>query len=122
MRHRCSNPNTQYWANYGGRGIRVAPEWDDFAVFLADVGRKPGPGYSLDRIDNDGNYEPGNVRWATAAQQSQNSRNCKLTPEEVAWIRAQSSEMTHVAIARQVSVSANQVGRIRSGNSWVESA
>jgi ribosomal protein L37E len=76
MRTRCNNPKTLNYAYYGGRGITVCPEWNDphgFTVFLADMGERP-PGTSLDRIDNNGNYEPGNCRWATATEQRANSR------------------------------------------------
>ena len=63
---------------YGGRGITVAAEWrHDFAAFYAHVGPRPGPEYSIDRIDVNGNYEPGNVRWATRLQQARNKRRAK---------------------------------------------
>lgn len=78
MKARCDNPNTKYFAEYGGRGIRVCELWhDDFLEFYGYVSRLPHygePGYSLDRIDNNGNYEPGNVRWATAKEQQNNKR------------------------------------------------
>ena len=75
MISRCENPRQVGYKNYGGRGIRVCERWRrDFVAFRDDVGPKPGPGYSIDRIDNDGNYEPGNVRWATRPQQRANSR------------------------------------------------
>lgn len=62
--------------DYGGRGISICKRWvDSFEAFLADVGRRPGPGYSIDRKNNDRGYEPGNVRWATATQQMRNRRN-----------------------------------------------
>lgn len=78
MRDRCRNPNNKRWDDYGGRGIRVCERWNDFTAFLADVGPRPSLAYSLDRYpDNDGNYEPGNVRWATAVQQANNKRNSK---------------------------------------------
>jgi hypothetical protein len=75
MIRRCENPNDQAYPRYGGRGITVCPEWRaDFAAFLRDVGRRPNPELSIDRIDNDRGYEPGNVRWATAKQQANNRR------------------------------------------------
>lgn len=75
MIHRCENQTQKDFRNYGGRGIRVCPEWRaDYSVFLAKVGRRPSPSHSIDRIDNDGNYEPGNVRWATKREQRANQR------------------------------------------------
>ncbi len=75
MRQRCSNPKDPGWKNYGGRDISVCTQWkDSFEQFFADVGRKPSPSHSLDRINNDGDYEPQNCRWATAAEQNRNTR------------------------------------------------
>lgn len=72
---RCTNQNREKWNNYGGRGISVCKRWrDSFSAFLADVGPRPSSAHSLDRINNDGDYEPGNVRWATAVQQANNRR------------------------------------------------
>lgn len=74
---RCNRPTHARYKNYGGRGITVCQSWrDDFWIYVADVGARPaGPvRWSLDRIDNDGPYAPGNVRWATPSQQARNRR------------------------------------------------
>lgn len=76
MRERCNNPKCRYFKHYGGRGIKVCERWDSFELFLQDVGPRPSPKHSLDRYpDNDGNYEPGNVRWATESEQKRNQRS-----------------------------------------------
>lgn len=78
MKDRCLNPQCVDWHRYGGRGITICQEWiDSYHAFLMDVGRRPTPQHSIDRINNNGNYEPGNVRWATPCQQSNNRRPCR---------------------------------------------
>lgn len=74
MKTRCLNPRHKWFKEYGGRGITVCERWLAFDGFIADMGKRPGKGYSLDRINNDGNYEPGNCRWATAREQMLNRR------------------------------------------------
>lgn len=77
-KERCYNSNAKHYASYGGRGIRMSENWiNDFAAFLSHVGRKPARGMSLDRIDVNGNYEPGNVKWSTAREQRLNQRRMK---------------------------------------------
>lgn len=73
MKKRCMNPLSIQWKDYGGRGIGMCERWMKFENFLADMGVRP-PLHSLDRISNDGNYEPGNCRWSTAQEQCNNSR------------------------------------------------
>ena len=74
MRQRCYKPATRGYEYYGGRGITVCDRWSDFVAFLSDMGPKPSPKHSIDRINVDGNYEPGNCRWATGAEQQANKR------------------------------------------------
>jgi len=81
MKSRCLNPHVPQYPNYGGRGVTVCDAWSDsFETFLADMGRRPSPAHSLDRINVDGNYEPSNCRWATNLQQQRNHRkNRRIT-------------------------------------------
>lgn len=81
MRRRCYDAKRSDFARYGGRGIRVCERWMEFANFLADMGRRPGPSYSIERVNNDGHYEPGNCRWATKTEQARNRRSTRL----VSW-------------------------------------
>jgi hypothetical protein len=74
MKARCRNQKHPQFKDYGGRGITYSKEWETFPPFLHDVGERPFLGASLDRINNDGNYEPENVRWADRATQRRNSR------------------------------------------------
>lgn len=75
---RCTNENCKYFKNYGGRGITVCERWmghDGLENFISDMGPKPSPKHSIDRINNDGNYEPGNCRWATWKEQERNRQH-----------------------------------------------
>jgi hypothetical protein len=120
MKQRCNNYNHPAYKNYGGRGIKVSPEFDTFEGFLSEVGRKPGPEYTLDRINNDGNYEPGNVRWATRITQNQNRSNSKLTWDDIYEIREMCKWFDDSAIALEFGVTRNMINRIRHNKRWVE--
>lgn len=78
MRQRCMNPNSHKYHRYGARGIKVCERWDDFSMFLEDMEGTWKEGLTLDRINNDGNYEPGNCRWATMAEQARNKGEAKM--------------------------------------------
>lgn len=74
MHNRCYDPQCDSWEDYGGRGITICDRWfNNFRNFYADMGERP-EGMEIDRQDNDGNYEPGNCRWATASQNARNKR------------------------------------------------
>jgi hypothetical protein len=77
MRSRCLTPTDSDYHNYGGRGISICKEWDDFSAFVSDMGDRP-KGMTLDRIDTNGNYDPGNCRWADATTQANNKRTNRI--------------------------------------------
>lgn len=119
MRNRCNSPLARNYHNYGGRGIRVCDRWNSFSVFLEDVGARP-PGTSLDRIDNNGNYEPGNVRWASRRTQILNSRQAKLdvvTAGQVRWLTREGGH-TLSAVANAFGIDRNYVCAIGTGKYW----
>src|SRR5208283_1726946 len=94
MWQRCTNPDNPKWQEYGGRGITVCERWKEFKNFLEDMGPRPAGMqgkralYSIERMDNDGNYEPGNCKWATAKEQRANQRSFPSRPNRRAYSRS----------------------------------
>lgn len=117
MRQRCGNPNTPKYRLYGGRGIAVCERWQDFDNFLADMGPRP-EGMTLDRVDSDGNYEPGNCRWATFSEQNRHKRTGKLTERDVAWIRANAGVRTQTSMAQKFGVTQGHISGVIAGVKW----
>ena len=117
---RCENPNNRNYQYYGGRGIKVCERWrNSFKDFAVDMGERPSRGHTLDRIENNGNYEPGNVRWATSGEQSKNKRNVVVTIGLVREIktRHKNGERTYL-IAREYGLNYQTVSSIVNGQSW----
>ena len=87
MLTRCRNPRSKSFDSYGGRGIKVCERWHSFENFLSDMGEKPSKGMSIERVDVNGDYEPGNCVWAGSRQQARNTRRTRLSEEIVSAIR-----------------------------------
>lgn len=119
-RVRCRNPRHKAFASYGGRGIKFAEVFDDFKVFLAEVGRRPSPQHSLDRINNDGDYAPGNIRWATKTEQVRNRRCVRLSPDDVRTIRSLAGRIRNIDIARRYGVRDGYISKILKRQVWAD--
>lgn len=102
MLSRCNNPKNSAYHRYGGRGIKVCERWNVFEKFMEDVGDPPAPNLTIERIDNDGNYEPGNVRWATRKEQANNTRRNR-------FIQTSFGPMSMREIAAKVGITLNAV-------------
>lgn len=104
MIQRCHNPKNESWPRYGARGISVCDGWrESFATFRSDVGDRP-LGHTLDRINNDGAYEPGNVRWASAKEQQNNTRRTQ-------WVLFRCRKLTVAHFAKEAGLSYKAVVR-----------
>lgn len=115
MRQRCEDSNCIPYKNYGGRGIKVCDRWLDFENFLADMGFKPSPMLSIERIDVNGNYEPGNCRWATKLEQANNRRTN-------VWVEKDGIRLTVAQWEKKLGFSKGLVKmRIRNGWTPIES-
>jgi hypothetical protein len=108
MRQRCSNPKSHIWKYYGGRGIIVCERWNNLATgfenFIADMGERPSLGHSVERINNDGNYEPANCKWATAEEQCHNRRKQTLNPKRpnTLWQKCKRAGMPYLQVRCRV--------------------
>lgn len=123
MTDRCLDPGSHAYQRYGARGITVCPEWRDAAAFCAWMDANMGPcppGMSFDRIRNDGNYEPGNVRWNDAAGQIRNSSAAKITIEIAEEIRRRcAAGESQRSLAAEFRIAQQSVSRVVTGQTWV---
>jgi hypothetical protein len=120
MFRRCYNSNCKAFVNYGGRGIRVCKRWRNYDSFLSDMGRAPGTSYTLGRIDNNGNYEPGNCEWQTRTKQGRNKRGTSsMTISEAMKVRQLFEKgKTQGALAKLFGVSSYVIADITRGKTW----
>lgn len=123
MKQRCYNPKVRIYKWYGGRGIKVCDRWKkSFKNFLEDMGLKP-KGFELDRIDNDGNYEPSNCRWISKIENIRNSRTAKLSIDNVKQIRRlyKTGKYLQKEIAPMFNISREMIWSIINKRSWIKS-
>ncbi len=124
MKNRCSNPNDKWYHRYGGRGIKVYRCWEkSFIKFYNDMGKKPFPKAQIDRINNDGNYEPSNCRWATPKQNSRNTVRTKLSIEiarEIREFSKQYKELRYYQIAKIFRINQQHIRHIILNMVWEE--
>jgi len=116
MIQRCTNPKAHAFFDYGGRNIKIFPEWYNFDKFIQFVGRRP-IGKTLDRIDTNGDYVPGNVKWSTDKEQMRNRRNNCLTMDDIPKIKNMMGK-TQKEIAKEMGVDQSTINRVLSGKKW----
>jgi hypothetical protein len=120
MRSRCNSPNNPDFHHYGGRGIKVCQEWNDFAQFRSDMGERPQGG-TIERIDVNGGYNKDNVRWASQKEQCRNKRNNVLTKKLAAEIRNLDSTGLGIAeLAKRFGVSQAVIRSVISCRTWMD--
>lgn len=121
IRSRCHDQNRRDFKHYGGRGVRVCSQWDDFTQFEADVGPHPGGKLTLDRRDTNRDYEPGNVRWATRQTQARNRNYCTLDKPTADRLRSEyvRGVVKQSDLARKYGVSQSLVSKIVLWRNWI---
>lgn len=121
MINRCHSPSNAAYKNYGGRGILVCERWRiSITDFADDIGPRPSRSYTLDRYpNNNGNYEPGNVRWATKKQQGRNSRSNSINETIAAEIRSLKGKMTQTEMSRKFNCSFAVISNVIHNRCWV---
>lgn len=115
MKSRCTNPNVKHYTSYGGRGIKVCERWMSFEAFHDDMGDPP-PGMSIERLDVNGDYEPGNCVWASASDQGRNTRRTKLDAETVVGLR--SGELSRNEVIERTGCARSTVNMAIRGGNW----
>ncbi|MBC8427304.1 MAG: hypothetical protein H8D97_00285 [Proteobacteria bacterium] len=128
MNYRCNNNGHNFFKNYGGRGISVCSRWHQnnlfgFQNFLKDMRPKPDPNYSIDRINNNSNYEPSNCKWSTQTEQVRNSRNhieIKLSIANDIKIKHFYNNYSLVSLAEEYNCSDVTIGKIINGKKWIK--
>ena len=120
IKQRCFNPDNKTYLNYGARGITMYKEWVyNYQAFLDYVGPKPFKNATIDRIDNDGNYEPGNVRWATYTKQARNTRKTVLNIPLVKRIKTMiKNGLSNKEISNLTGINRTTIYNVRVGNTW----
>jgi hypothetical protein len=120
MIRRCEDQGSKDWKRYGGRGISVCKQWiESFEQFLLDMGMKPTSTHQIDRIDNNGNYEPGNCRWVSPVQNARNNPHTKLSWDVVQEIRSMRNAGASMrTLGDLVGVTKENIGSICSFKTW----